>query len=355
MMLRRPFSIASLACVLIAIGATEAAAQEDSIDILAFETFDTSEEVMKIFYDSLERGIAAHPEMKVVDGANVTLPDMLLTLGCTDGVETCLPTLSGVLPVNRIVFGSVQRSDDIYLFTIKMYNLDETAFTHVIEDQTVKGDVDRLEMVVPAIIDSMLYGPIGKMTVNISGASRAEVFFDGQKIGEAPKTFGDLPLGEHVVTVRTNGQEESRTVVVERDQPLAIDVQFEGQIEEPGAGDGSSNPYTIPAYSALGIGAVGIVVGVLGQAQLGAQEEEAQALYGGRDSVASSEQPDVIERRNAMNASYTQMMVGYSVGAAGVIGGAALLYLSMSQDSTLPSVAIVPTRDGGVVTMTGRF
>jgi hypothetical protein len=355
MSLRRSSSVATLAACLVAFGATEAWAQEDTIDILAFETFDTSDEVMKIFYDALEEGISGHPEMKVVDGANVTLPDMLLTLGCTDGVETCLPTLSGVLPVNKIAFGSVQRSDDIFLFTIKMYNLDQKAFTHVIEDQTVKGDIDRLKMVVPAIIDSMLYGPVGKMTVNLAGASSAEVFFDGRKLGEAPRQFGDLPLGEHVVTVRTNGQEESRTVIVERGEPLTIDVKFDGALDDPTSGGSASNPYAVPAYATLGVGVAGLVVGALGQVQLGGQEDEAQSLYGGRDSVSPAEQADVLERRQAMNASYTQMMVGYSVGAAGLVGGAALLFLSMNQDSGEPSVAVVPTRGGGAVTFTGRF
>ncbi len=332
----------------------EAAAQDKAtIDVLAFDTFDTSDEVMDIFYSSLNRGIAAHSDMEVVDGASVTLADMLLTLGCSEGVEQCLPTLSGVLPVNRVVFGSVQRSENIYLFTIKMYNLDAGAYTHVIEDQTVQGDIDRLKMVVPTIIDSMLYGPVGKLRVNITGASEAEVFFDGRQLGVAPKEFGDLPLGEHVVTVRTDGQEESRTVVLKRGEPSSLDVRFDGGIDEPGAVSGGGSPFTVPAYAALGVGAAGVVVGVLGQVQLGSQEEEAERLYGGRESVLQSEQADVVELRSGMNGSYTQMMVGYSVGAAGLLGGAALLFLSSRDSQT--TVGVSPMRGGGVVTFGGSF
>lgn len=134
----------------------------------------------------------------------------------------------------------------------------------------------------------------------------------------------------------------------ERDKSRRI----QAQVHE----DADKNPFKTPGYLSLGAGAVGVTVGVLGHVRLATQKSEAEALYGGRDKIDPDELEDVMRRQSAMNRSYNQMWIGYSIGAVSVLSGSVLLYLSGNHESNNPkTLTVIPTRHGGVVGVSSRF
>lgn len=360
-----------------------ALAQEDtSVIILEFERFDADGDIVGALKRELQEGIEAHDEMNVKPGGEMTIKDLAVSAGCEEPDVACMKTLRDFLDADRVVFGSVQRSDDVYLFSMKMFDFGEGRFVTELDDQTVQGSAVKVKQVLPAVVESFLYGDVGTLVVQTSGADSPEIVFDGQKIGVAPTTLENLPLGEHVITVKTAaGEEETRTVVLRYQEPVTLNFAF-GAAEAPdGAVDADGAPSAVPGWVSIGVGVVGLGVGIYASAQVQAaprKEEEfadeflvpageghafrSEAVAEGESSaLALSDALSDIQRRGE---TYEVVQwVGYGVGAAGLVVGGILLVRSMSGGEVAPQESaalpfdfqIAPTREGVAASLRLRF
>ena len=124
---------------------TKAKVSGNRVAILKFDTFKTSKDVMSYFYTALQQQLKAKPGNKIMPSNNVTISELILTAGCVSADKACLSNLGGLIQADQIVFGSVQHSDNVHLFTIKIFDFKKKDFVRVIEDQTVTGDLAKLK------------------------------------------------------------------------------------------------------------------------------------------------------------------------------------------------------------------
>ncbi|QDG54527.1 PEGA domain-containing protein [Persicimonas caeni] len=332
-MIHRFFAVAVL--ILLTLLALPAFAQDGkqgdssgaSVVILKFETFNADQAVMDDFYMALHEAIDGHPEMHVKPGGDVSINDLILTLGCESANAECLAGLSDFVEGDRIVYGSVERSENVYLFSLKMFDFARGEFVREVSDKTIEGNTEQIKQGVRAVIEGFLYGDVGKLEVAVNGASDAEVFFDGEKVGQGPTTLSKLPLGEHAVTVRTaDGQKKSKKVMLHRGKVSKVIFDFEGAkaVEAPGAV--ASNNYAVPGWTAVGLGTVGLVAGVLGTTQVSSYDSEAESMICGDALCPAASTERANKLQDDMDSAYTMSIIGYSVAAVGFAAGGYLLY-----------------------------
>ncbi len=327
--------VAWLLCIITSVMVSQPAMAQQrakSVVILKFDTFDVDTEVMDLFYRQVNDAVDTHPNKRVADGGELTMSEMVLMGGCDSPTPECLTSVKGMLDLeaDQLLFGSVQHSEDIHLFTLKLFDFETGQYEAVLEDQTVQGRGDNLEAAIGGLVDSLLYGDVGELDILARGADDVTVYVDGERIGKAPLSLKNLPLGEHVVTARTpDGQERTQRVVLTRSSPSRLAFSF-GPVDI----DGSPAPQkglVGAGWTSVGLGLVGIAVGAQQRIALANLEDDATQTYGDRASISSQEaedvRSDVSDRQAQMDATLTRSNVGFIAGAALIATGGALLYM----------------------------
>jgi hypothetical protein len=349
---------------------SNAFAQDETarVVVLKFETFDVSDAVMETFYSSLDASIDAHPNKVMTEGGQVTIGEMMVTLGCESPTPECLSQLADLIEGDQILFGSVQRSENIHLFTIRIFDLRTGAFESQVEDQTVEGDEATVTQAIPALIDSLLYGDVGTLNVNINGAEDAEVYFDGKKVGKAPTGLKDLPLGEHVVTLRTpDGREETKKVILKRGEPSTLVFNFE-EVTDPGDAT-PPNLARVGGVASIGVGVLALALGTQQRLKLRGLEQQASNEAVFNDGQISDDEADkaanLIEfYQPQMQTAHRNSLIGFGAGAALVGLGAALVVMSKGEEAPAEAsnrklrnlrLDLAPTRQGAAAGLTFQF
>ncbi|MFP4597877.1 MAG: PEGA domain-containing protein [Persicimonas sp.] len=308
-------------------GKEDADSSGASVVILQFETFNVDQEVMDQFYVALHDNVDAHEEMHVTSGGDVSIDDLILTLGCEDANTECLRRLDEFVDGDRIVFGSVQHSEGVYLLTLEMFDFDEGEFVRQVTDETVEGDGEQVRRGIEGVIQGFLYGDVGELEVSVTGAEAPTVSFDGEELGRAPLKAEDLPLGEHAVTLKTSdGREQSKKVVLKRGSASKVRFEFDEAPDGSESTPVGSKGYIVPGWGAVGVGTIGLLAGVVGTVQVGSFESEASSMVCG-DALCSAASPSRANKlQDDMDSAYTMSMIGYSVAAVGLAAGGYLLY-----------------------------
>ena len=351
-MKQRKLAIAVAIVGLILLVASPLFAQEDgkkgkkakkgtSTVLLKFETMDVSQDIMDAFYVALNDGVNGHEDMHVVSGGEVTINELILTVGCDKPDPKCLSGLSDYVDAERMVFGSIQRSDDVYLFTAKLFDFAEERFMREVSEQTVEGDKATVKQAIPAMVEGFLYGDVGTLKVSAAKAGGARVFFDGEKMGPAPTTLKNLPLGQHAVTLKTSdGKEETKFVMLRKGSTANVDFQIKGAGSSGGMAK-SDKGSPVLGYVATALGLAGLGVGIAGSTQytknMGLAEEMQDCSLDNTICSPSGvnltpsetgERAETINQRIKTGA--TMSYVGYSVAGVGLGVGGYLLYRHFS-------------------------
>ncbi len=125
---------------------------------------------------------------------------------------------------------------------------------------------------------------------------------------------------------------------------------------EPKDSSPSATASPLPAYAALGVGAVGLGVGTVFLLQRGSKQKDADQLFADcKTRVCSSQDTDQISSLDkSASSAGTLSLVGYGVGAAGLATG---LYLLLGTSPTPPSKSayVRPIFGLGQVGAEGRF
>jgi hypothetical protein len=160
--------------------------------------------------------------------------------------------------------------------------------------------------------------------------SRADIYVDGRIVATAPTSQPiEIAPGPHVLSVAANGKKPlSADVVLPRGKPF----RFEPKLETSGQ--------RVVAFTMLGVGAAGIVSGVVfGALSLG-QESHAQKILD--DSATRNITADQLQSYNnsidRRDTYRTVSFVGFGAGAAFAAGGALLYLLDR------PTISVVPPR-----------
>lgn len=346
-------SILTLTCITMSMVTSQLASAQQvesskKVTVLKFDTFDVETQVMDTFYFQLDKRINAHESLTVAQGGDVSISEMIVAVGCDSPTPECLDQLSAMLDADQLLFGSVQRSEDIHLFTIKLYDFKSGEFVAEVEDQTVQGDYAALEKAIPTLIDSLLYGDVGQLQIDINGSEDAAVYFDGEEVGRGTTALDNLPLGEHVIMARSSsGEEISKTVLLRRDTPSKLLFDFGGGSIADAQPSGEGNKFAVPAWTMIGVGIVGLGIG--GQqafALRSAKQEDEQwrtentiSFGDGQYALKDESLRGELDRRDARDdALYTRALIGTSVGAVAVVAGAVLLAAGKPTESSSASL-----------------
>jgi len=359
--------------------AGDADKQGTSTVILNFKSENvSSQEVMDTFYRSLADEVNQSEDMHVVEGGDVTIQEMIVTAGCQEPNAECLAGLAEYVDGDRMIFGSIKRSGNAYLFTFRMFDFVEQRFVRSVSEQTVEGDEATVQKAIPGIVQGFMHGNVGSLKVSVPGATGdVRVFFDGDKMGLAPTTLENLPLGQHAVTVKTDaGTERTKLVILRKDEQQTVEFNLGSENIATDSGTGGPGGDTpILGYSAAGIGVAGLTVGIIGHVQNSQAVKASNELScNGGESVCNppgdeQRSPDELgqlarERDQRVTTTAVVSTVGYSVGALGLGAGTFLLYRHFSgasggeanqKQAEVESVRLQPTGHGLELGLSLRF
>jgi hypothetical protein len=166
--------------------------------------------------------------------------------------------------------------------------------------------------------------------VTVALGTSADIYVDGRIVATTPLARPiEVPPGAHVISVSANGKKPfSADVLLPRGKPY----RFEPKLETSGQ--------RIVAFTMLGVGAAGVVTGVVfGVLSLGQEGHAKNILDSSASANITADQlqsyNNSIDRRDAYR---TVSIVGLGAGAGFAAGGALLYMLDR------PTIAVVPPR-----------
>lgn len=343
--------VVTLALLLSFMGNAMAQDGEKRVMILKFDTLDVDTEVMDTFYKELNASVEDHEGKTIVPGGEVSINEMVVTVGCEGPTPDCLSQLQDFVEADQLLFGSVQRADDVHLFTVRLFDFETQSFEAGIEDQTVDGDMKQVNEVIPALVDGLLYGDVGVLDVKINGADNVNIFLDGEKVGKSSTVMENLPLGEHVLMVRSSdGEEQTQQVVLRRGKPANATFTFGGGI--PDTPEKEGNKFLVPGAGLIVAGVVGLGFGTaqyIGHrndaaemnnmtvctdpvgASAASGECKAQAFNA---DTTPGNRARYAELEESQGQKYTRSLVGFGLGGLFVAAGGALIYLGGQHSET---------------------
>lgn len=341
-----------LTCVAIALFLTglsnTALAQDGSeVVILRFDTVDVDQEVMDQFYSEIHRVVQAQPEWSLGSGGDVTIQDLLLVAGCDELTADCLGLLQDFVAGDQILFGAVQRSDDVHMFSIRLFDFESGEFQNEVAEQTLRGDESWISQGIPAVIEHFIYGATASLQVDITGHPETEVRLNGELVGQGSTLLEGLSPGEVVVVVSSpDGEEQMDRAILRHDEQSTLSFEFEGDfstaVEPPPFVAG--RPSLLPGFALAGVGVAGLVVGIMGHSRLAATESEARSLVDGRSHILESQLSRAQELQDQMNSAQTMRVIGLSVGAVGVAAGGVMLFRALSGSGSTDSAELSAAR-----------
>ena len=372
---------ASLCAALLALvgwSATASAQQDEPkrVMVLPFDTMDVDEEVTQRLSSRIEESLKEHPTKQLVSGGEISLNDMIVTVGCEGATPECLSQLSDFVEADQLLFGSVQRSEDVHLFTLRLFDFETSSFEAEIVDQTVDGDADRVKQAIPALIDGLFYGDVGQMTIAVEGADTYEVFVDGESVGDGSTTIEGLALGEHVVMTRAqSGEEQTQQVLVERGEAAEVAFRFSDKAT-PVRGEAGGNRLLVPGVGLVVAGLTGLGYGTAQYLAYRRESERFNDLTVCTNPQATSPSdpecrialrdgsPAQVEEVRALEGremKRSRAMLGWGVGGALTVLGGSLIHLggrateSADASSAASSAALRDRVDFTVITTRGGY
>ncbi len=315
--------------------ADEEADAEQRVVIVDFEMVNVDDEVMDQFYGRLRNVLADLEGMRIASGGNVSMSDLLLMVGCDEPTSDCLSMAADFVDGDLLLYGSVQRSDDVHMFSISLFDFAGAEIVKEVSDRTLRGDDQWLAEGIPAVIEHFAFGETASLQVNVSGADDAEVKVNGQVVGAGTTHVEGLAPGEAVVAVTgPDGAEHQERIILRHDHESEVNFSVDPSVADIDRPDGDMSPMLIPGLAASGLGVVGLVIGLVGQSQLSGAESEANTLVSGRSAIEADQLSRAQQLQNDMNTANTMRIAGFSAGGLSLIAGGALLYMAFSGDSS---------------------
>ncbi len=343
-------------------------------------------------------GIAAKLAQDIVDaatrhpGASVLAPldvekalgaEALKNLKACAGAASCVARWAAALGVDRIVVGSLDRSESSYLVKLWLVDLKARQVVSTV-DRSVLIASRRLQSDVAAAIPGLLAGKAearGKLTIGTTSPN-ATLSFDGEVVGKTPFTVeakpgkhtvkvtkeGFLPV-ERFVTVEEGGDEQVTLTLIgiPGAKTLDDDLPTLARKAEAEAESASGSGVSVPALTWVGGGvAVASLALAIG---LGVDAQSKANAAGGGPVYGITRQDAIAGKRSAL---LTNVFWGVAAAGAATAVLSALLWPSdgpapapgggSKQDegaaptpAPAPQAAIAPLEGGAALTLSGSF
>lgn len=333
----RPLAVAVSTFMALSVGVLgSASAQQADAEVLVvdLDTFDVSDAVMEDFYDHVGDVIADEEAMSVGDAGDVSIDELQLMAGCGSIDPDCLAVIGDLVTEDRILFGSVERSQDVHMFTMTLFDFEQGETVGEVSEQTLRGDRDWLHEGMPAVVEHLIHGRTATLDIQVEGAPDADVQVNGETVGTGTTTVDEVAPGEVVVAVSAEDEDpRQERLIVRHNEQRQVDFEFERPVaeldDEPDTDDA---PSLAPGMAAGGLGVAGLIVGIVGQSQLAAADARAETLIDGRSAVSEDDHQQLVELEGDMTRANTMRWVGFGVGTVGLVGGGYLLIRALTAE-----------------------
>ncbi|TXC78081.1 hypothetical protein FRC91_04955 [Bradymonadales bacterium TMQ1] len=311
--------------------AQEAPSDSAQVVVLRFANSEVDQAVMDRFYTELHDALEATEEMTLAPGGEVTIDDLVMMGGCSTPDEACLAGLQDFVAGERLVYGSIQRSEDVHMFSIYLFDFKTGTFLERIEEKTLRGDDAWVSRGIPAVVEHFVWGESAEVQVQVSGGVDVEVRLDGQVVGQGSQSLDGMAPGEAVISAQSqDGEQRIERVILRRGENPAVYFTFENAIDEAPAV--ASRASLLPGVGLAALGVAGVVVGVVGQSQLGGLETDAEALVNGRRALAPGDVSRAEELQSQMDRAHTMRIIGFSAGGLALAAGGYLIVRAMGAE-----------------------
>jgi len=271
----------------LSVGAPVALAQSGNapIAVLGLDASDGAPAtVANTITDALKQRVSAAKGFKLMPGKE--LMEVKLIFSCPDEAPSCMAQAAKSLGVEKLIFGSVKKSADGYLVTLKML---DTSKGRV--DAWVAEQIARTQATAPG-----LRGPVQKWFATLSGVGTngsirissdvpgASVLLDGLPVGittEEALEMGGITSGRHEIVLSKPGYEPVRkdvNVIAGEVASVKTTMEAIGASTTPGSSDATASAIPdqdtqvattdenstmkIATWGTLGAGAIALALGV---------------------------------------------------------------------------------------------
>lgn len=198
--------------------------------------------------DALKQRVSAAKGFKLMPGKD--LMEVKLIFSCPDEAPSCMAQAAKSLGVEKLIFGSVKKSADGYLVTLKMLDASKGRV-----DAWVAEQIARSQATAPG-----LRGPVQKWFATLSGVGTtgsirissdvpgASVLLDGLPVGittEEALEMGGITSGRHEIVLSKPGYEPVRkdvNVVAGEVATMKTTMDSIGAPTAPGPSDATASP-----------------------------------------------------------------------------------------------------------------
>ena len=268
-----------------------------------------------------------------------------MLMGCDD--ESCMAEIGGALGVQYIVSGNVGRMGETYLLHLKLINIREAKVENRVAE-VFQGEESQLiaaaRFAARSLIGHQQSGD-GKLQVRPS-VSDAKVFLAGKEVELASEQA--IKAGKYNLRLEVTGYHPwIGDVYVEEGQLTRLDVAM-SELQLPA-------DYGVYKWTALGIGAAGLVLGVSGTGL---------ANYYQNQADSTGDQGEFDDYNDSVGTWNNVSLAGYITGGA-LLATALVLFLldpggesdeTEQSELSQPPVSVAPLPDGGLIMQTGfRF
>ena len=179
-----------------------AAQEKPSAAILDLRGSTVDAEMITTFSAIIRNEAQQLEKYKIVNKLPINLDDIFMALGCSDVTQTCLDQAAKQLKVQVLVFGEIEKQEDIFKVTVKLYDAKSdkilNRLTRSIQPTDDPAIAFRRE--IQDFFASQTENPVTRLQIG-SNVTGARIEIEGTFVGKAPLERKGLPAGTYKVTV----------------------------------------------------------------------------------------------------------------------------------------------------------
>jgi len=281
------------------------------------------------------------------------------------GKPSCVALAAGSLPADRIVVGSLDRTETSYLVKLFLVDLKSKSVISSV-DRSILIASRRLQADVSAAIPGLLAGKAeakGKLAISTTKPG-ATLFFDGEVVGRTPTTVEAKP-GKHTLKVTRQGYlEVERFVTVEENatgqvaltliaipgaktEEDELPAMVKSSTGETGGGPSIYVPIVSWVVGAVAVASAGVALGFAVDANSLNSQAGAGPVYN------ITRQQALAGQRDAIAADVLWTTAGVAAATAVVLG--IVLHEDPAKADAAPKAALAPIHGGAAFSLSGSF
>ena len=222
-------------------------------------------EVGDLFVSLLMDELAAGRGYQILsEGTESSVSDMALMLGCLDIDTECLSFVADSLEADKVIIGSIDANDRLYLVQLKEFDKATSAFVNDVSF-SVNGTEETFTAEMDLLVKRFVYGDFGTLVITTSQEGVVLSVDDEPVEGPSPIKLEKLIFGTHTVKGKKEGfQNFQQEVVIKINEEVQLTVELlPGESKEPELTDPKPSSGRLWTWVSLGTGVAAVAGAVV--------------------------------------------------------------------------------------------